>query len=94
MTACDCAAETSRLSVRPSAVTRLGYAVLRLVTLWRNRRTFRRLSEMTDAELADIGITRADLDAATEVSLSDDPTARLMAIADARAGLTVAAKSV
>jgi hypothetical protein len=49
---------------------------------------------MTDAELADIGITRADLDAATEVSLSDDPTARLMAIADARAGLTVAAKSV
>lgn len=94
MTACDCAAETSRLSVRPSAVTRLGHAVLRLVTLWRNRRTFRRLSEMTDAELADIGITRADLDAATEVSLSDDPTARLMAIADARAGLTAAAKSV
>lgn len=94
MTACDCAAETSRLSVRPSAIMRLGSATFRLVTLWKNRRTFRRLSEMTDAELADIGITRADIDDATEVSFGRDPTARLMAIAGARDGLTAAAKFV
>lgn len=67
MTSCDCAAETSRLSVRPSVIMRLGSTTLRLVTLWRNRRTFRALSEMSDAELADIGITRADIDDATEV---------------------------
>ncbi len=94
MTACDCAAEASRLSVRPSAIKRLARAVLSLVTLWENRRTFRRLSEMTDAELADIGITRADIDAANEISSGCDPTERLMAIADARSGLMGAARSV
>src|SRR5690606_12721244 len=93
MTACDCAAETSRISTRPAALTRIGHATLRLLKLWRNRRAFRRLSELTDHELADIGLARADLDVALGASPSD-PTARLMAIADARAGLTGVAKSV
>lgn len=94
MTACDCAAETSRISTRPAALTRIGHATLRLLKLWRNRRAFRRLSELTDHELADIGLARADLDVALGASPSGDPTARLMAIADARAGLTGVAKSV
>ncbi|MET3661679.1 DUF1127 domain-containing protein [Aquamicrobium ahrensii] len=85
MTACDCAAPVSRISVRPSALARLGLDVRRLLTLWRNRRAFNRLCEMTEAELADIGVSRSDLHDALEVRFAGDPTARLRAIADARA---------
>lgn len=84
MTACDAAADISRMSVRPSALARVGLGALRFVTLWRNHRAFNRLCDLTETELADIGISRGDLDDARGVRFTGDPTARLMAIADAR----------
>ena len=51
---------------------------------WRNRREFYRLGEMSDAELADIGLTRTDLYAVVGLPLGDDPTAHLGAIAYSR----------
>ena len=51
---------------------------------WKNRRAFHRLGELSDAELADIGLTRADLHVAVDTPLGSDPTARLRAIAGAR----------
>ncbi|MHA6643907.1 DUF1127 domain-containing protein [Mesorhizobium sp. A623] len=35
------------------------------------------MSEMTDTELADIGLTRSDLHAAIDAPFGSDPTARL-----------------
>ena len=52
---------------------------------WKNRRAFYRLGEMSDAELADIGLTRADLHVAIDVPFGGDPTVRLGHIAEARA---------
>lgn len=52
-------------------------AVSKLMAIMRNRREFRRLGEMSDIELADIGLTRADLQLVSELPLTDDPTARL-----------------
>nr|WP_245460089.1 DUF1127 domain-containing protein [Mesorhizobium sp. M1B.F.Ca.ET.045.04.1.1] len=40
---------------------------------------------MSDAELADIGLTRADLHVAVAVPFGRDPTAKLRAIASDRA---------
>ncbi len=58
--------------------------VAQVVKAWRNRREFYRLGEMTEAELADIGLTRADLSVVVGLPLSVDPTAQLGAIANAR----------
>lgn len=94
MTAYDCAAEASRISTRPAALARLGLGTVRLVRLWRNRRAFNRLYELTEAQLADIGISRNDLHDALEARSVDDPTARLMAIADARASVMAVGRPV
>lgn len=51
---------------------------------WKNRREFMRLGEMTDAELADIGLRRTDLHAAVGLPFGADPTARLNAIVHRR----------
>jgi uncharacterized protein YjiS (DUF1127 family) len=51
----------------------------------RNRRAFYRLGELSDAELADIGLTRCDLHAAFDGPFGRDPTVRLRAIVDERA---------
>lgn len=47
-----------------------------------NRRAFYRLSEMSDVELHDIGLTRGDLSVA--ITLGADPTRGLGAIANSR----------
>ena len=39
---------------------------------------------MSDAELADIGLTRADLNVAVGLPFGTDPTAHLGSVADAR----------
>ncbi|TIV11712.1 MAG: DUF1127 domain-containing protein, partial [Mesorhizobium sp.] len=52
---------------------------------WKNRRAFYRLGEMSDAELADIGLTRGDLHVAIDVPFGRDPTAKLRVIASERA---------
>jgi uncharacterized protein YjiS (DUF1127 family) len=51
---------------------------------WRNRREFYRLGEMSDAELADIGLRRSDLSVAVGLPFNADPTTHLGAIASAR----------
>ncbi len=94
MTACDAAADISSMSVRPSALPRVGLGAVRFVTLWRNRRAFNRLCDLTETGLADIGISRGDLHDARDVPFTGDPTARLMAIADARADAMVLARPV
>ena len=50
----------------------------------RNRREFYRLGQMSDLELADIGLRRGDLHAVSENPLTLDPTGRLGIIAERR----------
>lgn len=51
---------------------------------WRNRREFYRLGDMSDSELADIGLTRTDLYVVSGGPFGLDPTTRLSRIARAR----------
>ncbi len=51
---------------------------------WKNRREFMRLGEMSDAELADIGLRRTDLHVVVGSPFGIDPTARLNDIVHAR----------
>ncbi|MDZ5700073.1 MULTISPECIES: DUF1127 domain-containing protein [Phyllobacteriaceae] len=69
-----------------AATGRVGLAV-RLVRLagetWRlmkNRHAMRRLDELTDWELRDIGLTREDVARAQEGPILDDPIRRLMRV--------------
>lgn len=67
-------------------MTRLGDAVATYWHGWRNRAAFRQLEEFSDAELADIGLTRLDLYLAS--SFGGDPTKHLRVLAEERAGPT------
>ena len=68
-----------------SAWPRLGAAIARFWTAYRHRRAFYRLGEMSDRELADIGLTRSDLSVAIDVPFGSDPTTHLAAAARRRA---------
>ena len=85
MTAIEFATETSRITTRPAVATRVLNAVADAYRAWKNRRAFYRLGEMSDTELADIGLTRADLHVAIDVPFGRDPTSKLRAIAGERA---------
>ncbi|UVK38608.1 DUF1127 domain-containing protein [Mesorhizobium sp. AR10] len=85
MTTFDFATETSRITSRPAVATRVANAVSNVYRAWKNRRAFYRLGEMSDAELADIGLTRADLHVAVAVPFGRDPTVKLRSIATDRA---------
>lgn len=76
------AAETMHEAARPA--TRFVNAVSNFLLAWKNRREFYHLGEMSDTELADIGLTRSDLTVAVDLSFGTDPTAHLGALADAR----------
>ncbi|AZO64441.1 MULTISPECIES: DUF1127 domain-containing protein [unclassified Mesorhizobium] len=80
----DFATETSRITSRPAIATRAANAISNVYRAWKNRRAFYRLGEMSDSELADIGLTRADLHVAIEVPFGRDPTERLRVIATDR----------
>ena len=71
-----------------SRTARAARRLLRVVAdAWRalmNRRAFYRLGELSDAELADIGLTRADLHVAFDGPLGSDPTVRLRVIVHKR----------
>ena len=84
MTTFDFATETSRITSRPAVATRVANAVANVYRAWKNRRAFYRLGEMSDAELADIGLTRADLHVAVAVPFGRDPTVKLRSIATDR----------
>jgi uncharacterized protein YjiS (DUF1127 family) len=76
------AAETMHRPARP--VARVVNVIRAIVTAWRNRRDFYRLGEMSDTELADIGLTRSDLNVVVDLPFGRDPTIYLGSIAEAR----------
>ncbi len=84
MIAFDHATQTMHAATRPAAVTRVINAASAFFRAWRNRREFYRLGDMSDAELRDIGLTRADLHVAVGSPFGIDPTVRLGAIVQAR----------
>lgn len=72
-------------AAQPAALhLRAARAVGQAWKAWRNRREFYRLGEMSDAELADIGLTRTDLSVVVALPFGADPTAHLGAIAHSR----------
>jgi uncharacterized protein YjiS (DUF1127 family) len=85
MTAFDHFSGASRFAARSNAVARLVQVASNLFKALKNRREFYRLGDMSDAELADIGLTRADLHVAHGHPIGTDPTAALGVIARRRA---------
>lgn len=72
---------------RPAIAVRVLNAVANFWTALKNRREIYSLGQMTNSELADIGLTRGDLHVAWRTPIGTDPTAHLGSIADARAAL-------
>jgi uncharacterized protein YjiS (DUF1127 family) len=68
------------------SAARLTRIVADLYRTWKNRRAFYRLGELSDAELADIGLTRADLHVVVASPFGSDPTVRLRELAEGRVG--------
>jgi uncharacterized protein YjiS (DUF1127 family) len=85
MTTYRFATEIPRAASRPALTTRVAETVANFYRAWKNRRAFYRLGEMSDAELADIGLTRSDLHVAIDVPFGRDPTVRLRCMAEDRA---------
>lgn len=84
MTTLDHAAETMHSATRQAGPARVMNTVANLYRAWKNRRIFYTLGDMSDAELADIGLTRADLHVAVDLPFGSDPTARLGRIRQTR----------
>ncbi|OQM75271.1 DUF1127 domain-containing protein [Manganibacter manganicus] len=84
MTVHNCAVETSRLAAPATIAARLTAAANNFYRNWKNRRDFYRLGELSDAELADIGLTRSDLHVAMSGPFGNDPTMRLRELASER----------
>lgn len=59
-------------------------SVCALLRAWSNRRQVRRLLEMDDSGLKDLGLRREDVLLALSVRMSEDPSARLVAWRDER----------
>lgn len=85
MSALDHCPEPMTAVARPAFVARVMQAAAKLFRAWRNRREIYRLGEMSEYELSDIGLTRADLRMAFHAPVGTDPTSGLCAIAEARA---------
>jgi uncharacterized protein YjiS (DUF1127 family) len=86
MTTLDHGTATMHASTaRPVFSTRVVNAVVDFYRAWKNRREVYRLGEMSDSELADIGLTRTDLHVVVGLPFGIDPTMRLGSIAQARA---------
>jgi uncharacterized protein YjiS (DUF1127 family) len=84
MTATEC---TETHASRPLAQNLVSIATGKVAKLFRavrNRREMYHLGQMSDVELADIGLRRGDLFAVSEIPLAVDPTGRLGAIASSR----------
>lgn len=73
-------------TLRPGAFAakRVVVAIHAFLRAWKNRREIYRLGEMSDAALADIGLTRSDLNVVIALPLTDDPTTHLGTLAEAR----------
>ncbi len=93
MTTTNCTEHTIR---QPLALTLAASVVAKTNALLRaihNRREMYHLGQMSDIELADIGLRRGDLFEAVEGPVHVDPTGRLGAIADARARESLARRT-
>lgn len=84
MTTLDHCTETTRSAARPVNAMRIVNYIADLFRAWKNRRAFYRLGEMTDTELADVGLTRGDLYVAVDLPFATDPTAQLRSIRRSR----------
>lgn len=91
MTALDTRTTLSSASVRPALGLRVANAVVaaintmaKIYRAWRNRREIYRLGEMSDAQLSDIGLTRADLHVVWQSPFGVDPTEQLGQMSEAR----------
>jgi uncharacterized protein YjiS (DUF1127 family) len=84
MTALDFTTGSTRITHRPALLVQGLNAATKFYRAWRNRREFYRLGELTDAELKDIGLTRADLYIARTEPLGVDPTAQLRSVVASR----------
>lgn len=71
-------------ATRPALVARVLNTVVGVFRAWKNRREIYHLGELSDAQLADIGLVRADLHVAWRAPIGSDPTARLGAMSEAR----------
>lgn len=85
MSAFDFVTSASRTASRPAVATRVANTVANFYRTWKNRSAFNQLDEMTNAELADIGLTRTDLRIAANVPFGSDPTLKLRSLSDRRA---------
>jgi uncharacterized protein YjiS (DUF1127 family) len=94
MTTLEHFSSTSHFAPRPNVIVRAAQALLNVYTAYKNRRAFYRLGELSDAELADIGLTRADLHVAVGSPFAVDPTASLSVIVRRRMDDEQAARSV
>lgn len=72
-------------TIRPAMAVRVLNAFANALRALKNRREIYHLGSMTDAELADIGLTRGDLHVAWREPFGVDPTATLGVLAEARA---------
>ena len=77
MTTLDHYSSTPRVAPSANVIVRGVQALLNAYSAFKNRREFYRLGEFSDAELADIGLTRADLHVAVASPFAVDPTASL-----------------
>ncbi|MEI5681398.1 MULTISPECIES: DUF1127 domain-containing protein [unclassified Mesorhizobium] len=84
MTTIDYAAKTMQTAARPVLTVRIVNWLSNTYRALKNRREFYRMGEMTDHELADIGLTRADLHVVVDLPFGVDPTARLGSMVSAR----------
>lgn len=70
---------------RQAIVARVVNLVSAVYRSWKNRRDFERLGQLSDTELADIGLRRVDLHAVDDLPFFIDPTRKLSVIAEERA---------
>lgn len=84
MTALNHAMATMHGTTRPAFAARFVSGVVNFLRAIKNRRQFYRLGEMSDAELADIGLVRTDLFVALQSPFGTDPTVKLGALAEER----------
>jgi uncharacterized protein YjiS (DUF1127 family) len=94
MTMLDHFSPTARHAIRATWLARAVQGLGNAYTKLKNRREFYRLGELSDAELADIGLTRADLHVAVAHPFGPDPTASLSMVIRHRLESEQAARSV
>lgn len=75
---------TGTMSWPVRSILRVADAVVNVLRAWKNRREVYRLGEMSDTELADIGLVRADLNVVVDLPFGQDATSHLGLMAEAR----------